>query len=357
MLQKNGEILMTYNYGDTQEKGRFCKITHEGLVDLFKTTVALRLPVFDGDNSYFTNRGVILADTCDGLPVTLYKFNCDGELLWDYHLNGIVRNSPVIYKDMVFIYDTILSQEKGLLTCINKNTGGLIWKHYFTGPIWTEPFIDTENETIIIGTHLTNELHILDLKGNVRKTIPNIGTCSGFSSSRSKPDILYTSLFGIDLEKKMSSKIVACNAELEPIWDYRPISGSAFKTPALDSSNNLYVKLNDNRLLSLDAEGKERWLINIIGFAGFSPLILQNDQILMISTKNNSGKYANIEPATTYLELFSPQGERIAESKISGMLVHATNIEDKVIVATSGVFGVKNHRTQPIVRIAFFNLL
>jgi outer membrane protein assembly factor BamB len=160
-ISKNGDVVLVYNEGDGiwNAGGRLAKIHNGEVTNFFKTSISLHMPVFDETgNIYFTTSGVIHAETQNGDPATLFKFNPGGELVWDYHMEGNVQDPPVFYQNSVFIYDILRSDRRGRLSRINKQTGDLIWKKDFEGPIWTEPLILPEQEAIILGLRYSRDL-------------------------------------------------------------------------------------------------------------------------------------------------------------------------------------------------------
>jgi hypothetical protein len=187
-----------------------------------------------------------------------------------------------------------------------------------------EPWIMKEKEQIIL-KYNPNILEVFDFDGNSVMTKKVKGLTSVIISEDNNDERLFATTV---------DSIAALDQDLNILWEYQPFNGLAGHTPVFDSAGNLYGIFHSRLLKSLDQHGIERWQNKVIGH-GYQPCILENDNILT-ATSRSSGLKDGEEMSSTWLELFSGSGEKLAYLELPGSIFHFASVNPgEVIVATN----------------------
>jgi hypothetical protein len=308
----NKELILAYNQSKNypfHEKGKLVKLSRKKIIEIFETKSYLWAPIIDNDDIYLTTAPVVRGDESE--KGILYKINSQNTLAWQRELDGEASSLPVVYQDSIFITDFVrarsLSPRKSGHIYRFRHNGDLLMKkpiyHFNT----IEPWILKKKEQIVLSFRKPSSLVVLDFKGNIKNE--KIGTSSGFSENN-KGDLFAT----------VSGSIVALDDALNIRWEYKPDFGFADMAPVSDSEGNLYSKISGNRLVSLDASGRERWITSLSGH-GYQPWILANGNVFSV-TSDTSRKGVKQEQFVSYIEIFSNQGEKLSSFKLPGDIFH-----------------------------------
>jgi hypothetical protein len=93
--------------------------------------------------------------------------------------------------------------------------------------------------------------------------------------------------------------------------------------------------LTGSRMVSLDSQGKERWIVEVTGYFGYWPIILPNGDILVITIQKSGKKAPQIE-SNTYLETFSPDGTKLLKYELPGYVINTMQDTDGTIFLNTG---------------------
>jgi outer membrane protein assembly factor BamB len=262
-----GSLLLTYNQEDKYNlnpKGHLAIIHDEDTEDIFRSDSMLQPPVVDDNGSiYIETTGYFRAETGRSDPATMYKFSPDHQLEWQYDFPGGARSLPVPYQDSVFVFDFIESAMSGRLNRIDKNNGKLIWRRDFDNCIWSDPWITPGKQQIVMGLCLSNKLLIMDMDGNIIRSIDTMGSGVGtVAFSEDKQGNFYASLGGT---------IQCFNQGMDEAWSYKPEIGVAIHAPVFDDNGFSYTLLNGARLAAIDTYGNELWVTKTGGLPVTAP--------------------------------------------------------------------------------------
>jgi hypothetical protein len=323
-LVNNNELVLAYNQENKHnihEKGYLVRVKQKEVKVIFKTKRMFWDPVMDGDDIYLVTVSVIQGEIAE--QGVIFKFGSENTLEWQYQLDGGANSLPVVWEDSVFITDFMEPTRSGHLYRISKN-GELILKKQIQSFNHFEPWILKNRKLIIVSFESPKVLQMLDFKGNIRleKSVSYLGTPLFSQNDRG------------DLFASINKAIVELDNNLDIVWEYKPENGFAYMAPVIDSEGNLFSLISGHRLVSIDPNGKERWVTDIFG-QGYQPCILNNGDIL-IATSNPTGKRAKEERNTTYIEIFSRDGEKILNYKLPGTIFHVVRDNNDTIYVATG---------------------
>jgi len=252
----------------------------------------------------------------------LVKISNSGEMLWRYKLKGSAHFIPVVWDNSIVIFDFIKDNRSGRLNRISQD-GQLIWEKPFQGFIWSEPLVLNNNKEMLVGFRIINKMFKISLNGEIllQKNVKDAGQIPFYQAENGD-------LFGC-----LHRSIVALDEGLNILWEYIPTYGVLDPAPVADLSGNLYAMMAGYWLLSLDAQGKKRWMAKTFGMHRTQPLVLEDGNILSISSeefKAKPGKEKNL----TLLEIFSPEGIRLYTHEVPGWVDHASLQNSMLSLAT-----------------------
>jgi hypothetical protein len=319
-------LVMKYSQQDEycfHTKSKIVKIDDGEINEIFETVNFLAIPSVDKNgNLYVCSHSYSRPDRNDDKS-TLLMINPEGKVVWEYLLDASCAIKPFIYQDTVLVYDFNGPEQYGNLYRINKN-GTLMWKKSFDGNALSEPIILKSGGQDSIFLHAFEKFFILDMNGDILKN-KKIG--------RPYVNGLYANEGG-DIYACINPNLLYLNMNLDIIWAYKPDIG--FVTyPSKDSLGNLYCMLTGSRMVSLDSQGKERWIAEVTGDFGYRPMILANGDILVITTQKSGKKAPQIEN-NTYLETFSPDGTKLLKYELPGYVINTTQDTDGTIFLNTG---------------------
>ena len=330
-------------------KSKIVKIDDGKITEIFETKFLLNQPSIDKNgNIYICSHDDYYPERKDNRD-TLLMINPEGKVVWEYLLDDTCSINPVIYHDSVLVYDfnhkavrfadagpidvtdpsrrkfvTYVEPESGHLYNINQD-GTLIWKKSFDGNAYNEPLILKRDGQDSIFLHAFDNYLILDMNGNTLQN-KKIG----------RPDV--NGLFANEeggIYACIHPNLLSLNMNLDIIWAYKPDIGFVTRRPNTDSHGNLYCGLQGSRMVSLDSHGKERWIAEVTGDFGYWPIILKNDDILMVTQQKNGKKPPQIED-NTYLEIFSAEGTKLLKCELPGYEIKTMQDTDGTIFLDTG---------------------
>jgi hypothetical protein len=130
---------------------------------------------------------------------------------------------------------------------------------------------------------------------------------------------------------------VALDNELNFLWEYKPEKGQIHTAPVFDSEGNIYVSLYGRRLVSLEPDGKERWIENV-GYHGSQPIIMDGDNIMIVTSTDNGNKSGE-EMNNSHLEIFSKTGKRLVDYTLPGNYIFTIKENDTLFVVLNSIRG------------------
>jgi len=324
-LLKNHSTLLAYNETDENghpTMGRLVKLTQGKIDNIFNTNRPLSSFVLDGKDIYLVSLGKFTATRVLEKAV-LFKISDYGVLKWTYQLMGTTGKVPVVYHDSIFIVDAMPLNGKGNLYRLNKN-GELLFKKPLEARASFEPYIFKDKEEILLCCGRLRELEILDFEGNVKKQ-KDINQTGSILFSQNEQEELFAAI---------DDSIVALDNELNVLWAYKPALGFAHEAPVFDSKGNSYSLLNMKRLVSLDHNGNERWMVHVSGH-GRQALIIEDD-IMIITSRPNENE-PETELSDSRIEIFTKNGEKLQEHLLPGSYVNAIKDNDTLFVITNSI--------------------
>ena len=315
-LVDNDELLFSYDLEDKYNlnaQGRLAKISRDKVTDIFCSKTPFWAPVLDDErNIYIPTSGSFDAMLGRKDPGTLYKLKLDGTLIWEYPFDRGLQSLPVPYKDSVFIYDFLENEQDGNLNRLTKD-GELIWKKNFKDNTWYDPYILEDTKQIVLGQQTAEKMLVLDMAGNVQFEKWMGHSWQQISFSRGNEGELYVCA---------GSTLYSFDTDFNTNWVYRPEIRWVPHAPVTDSNNYLYCLLTDMKLTSLDSRGQVRWIVNTAGDFGFQPMILNDGNILMVTVGQTGYRHLEIRN-TTFVEIFSTDGEKLLEYSVPGSFFDA----------------------------------
>jgi len=326
----NNEIILAYNHSynktpktPNEPEGKLVRIKRNDIQTIFETHDQLMSPVIDGDDIYVSTYSMVLdMDTGEATKGIMYKINSLNSIEWQHELEGEIRELPVIYQDSIFITDFSrvklrTSEKNSNLYRLNKK-GKLLSKTAFFGGMGG-PLIMKNREHFVFDSGKTKSIILMDIKGNIKKEIPATNPMLPLFSQE------YNGVFF----GAFNDAIVALDENLNIYWEYKPVKGFPAYAPVIEAQGNLYTYCNLSRLVSISPDGKERWIVDSPG-DGNQPCVLSDGNILTVKWDNIPAKPTE-EHEITYLNLFSPSGERIAYSELPGGSEQAVQSKDGTI--------------------------
>jgi len=325
-ISNSHDLILTYSQEDLgcfHINSKMAKIRDGKITEIFETKSFLRTPTIDeNDDLYVCTHGYDTDEVEN--KGTLFRINPDGKVVWEYLLDAVSTLNPVIYQDSVLVFDFSGKKQYGHLYRIGKN-GTLIWKKSFDGNSFCEPFILKINGQDSILLHAFDDYFILNMNGDTlqkkRLGRPMVGGLS-IDEQGNIYACIHPSLLSLD-------------NNMDIIWAYKPDVAFVAYRPIIDSHGNLHCMLQGNRMVSLNAHGKERWIATVTGYFGYSPLVLQDDDILMITIRKSRKRRPQIED-TTYLEIFSIDGIKHLKQELSGFIVDTVLSDNGTIFLSTG---------------------
>lgn len=291
-----------------KETGRVLSIAPNGEEQvIFEAGYHLKAPVIG-------KSGVIYVATTGGSETKpCYKLFClwpDGQMKWEYDFEDILFCRPVLDQEgNVYIVDYSRN-----LFCLN-NQGELKWVLRRKSGYWYGPVIDSRGQ-IYIGTNYEKTLMALDKGGNVLWEI-KIGDGRGmYPPVIDRDGVIYIT----------SNNLYAISWQGNVLWSYTPVKALVSHSPAMDEENNLYTNLTSGHLISLNREGRERWIVSLKGLPNCGPPVLDVQgncfQQSMIS---------DFDRSISWLEAFNPVGEKLWECTFKGMLSGTVIADDNLM--------------------------
>jgi hypothetical protein len=300
------DLTLSYSVEDKNGFHTYSKIiivTNGVITEIYENALFLGTPVVDKNGFIFICTYDYIQDGKEEKS-TLLKISPEGNVIWEYLLDAPVSLDPLLYQDSVLVFDFSGNEQIGHLHRINKN-GVLIWKATFDGNSFVEPQIFKLNGQDSLFLHALDEFFILDMDGKILKN-KRIGRPSHGLWINEAGNI-YVAQY---------PNLLCLNTNLEINWVYKPKIGFAIH-PSTDSKGFLYCTLTGHRMVSLDSNGKERWVAEVSGDYGHYPKILANSDILMVTEKKSGKKAPQIE-SNTYLEIFAIDGTKRLKHEFPG---------------------------------------
>ena len=305
-------------------KSKIIKIDDGNITEIYETKYFLAAPAVDKNGKiYICSHDYYYPERNDNRS-TLLLINPEGKVIWGYLLDDTCAINPVIYQDSVLVYDFDGPKQRGHLYRINEDST-LMWEKSFDGNAYNEPLILKRDGQDSILLHAFDNYLILDMNGNMLQN-KNIG----------RPDV--NGLFANEeggIYACIHPNLLSLNMNLDIIWAYKPDIGFVTRRPNTDSHGNLYCGLQGSRMVSLDSHGKERWIAEVTGDFGYWPIILKNDDILMVTQQKNGKKPPQIED-NTYLEIFSAEGTKLLKCELPGYEIKTMQDTDGTIFLDTG---------------------
>lgn len=324
-LLKNRAVLLACNVvnesGRSTGCGKLILVSKNKIENIFETNNRLWSYVLDGNYVYFVSFSEKTASRFAKKAI-LFKFNLSHVLEWKYRLNGTIGTLPVVSQDSIFIADYVSSIRRGNLYRLNKD-GNLIFEKQLEANAAFEPYIFEDRKELVLGCGKL--LEIIDFEGNVikQKEVNQIGT------------ILFSHNAKGELFAAINHSIVALDNNLNVLWEYKPEIGWADEAPVFDSEENSYSLLNMKRLVSLDCNGKERWMVPVSGH-GRWPLVISDDDVVIFTSSPGGGKSGD-ELSNTNIEIFSKDGEKLLEYGLPGSYVQAVVDNNTLFVVINSI--------------------
>jgi hypothetical protein len=309
------------------KKGLLAKIKSGIITNVFETTHYLGSPVCDEDGSICI--GTLGTDqdmVGNNEKCKLIKIDSNNIVSWKHEFNGKIRTIPIIIKDSIYIYDHIVSEKIGYLNRFDKN-GNLVWQKSFNGTIRAKPLILSDREQMLLILSPVGTLFVLDLDGNLLLEKQQGPWNPGINTfSRGNNGEIYACL---------NQVLMQLDEKLNAVWSYKPEKGFISSVTVADLHTNLYGKISGTRLVSLDPQGKERWIAEIWGDIACQPIILDNRDILTASSKFNGRADGDIQ-YSSFLEIFSPNGTKLFKYEILGTITDViVDADDNIYIASS----------------------
>jgi hypothetical protein len=316
-LTSSGELILGYNQEDEynfHKNAKLVSVKDGNIREIFETKERLWAPVLDeNENTYLATYDIDHRQINEG---TLSKIGNENKLLWQYPLKGRAESLPVVGWDSVVIFDFIGGARSGRVSRISID-GKLISEKSFKDFICYEPLIMKNNPRIISCFRGSRKLYLMDFDGNILVEKDDDG--AGITQTDNG-----------DIYACLHRGIVSLDENLNYLWEYMPPGGCSVNAPVVDKKGNIFNMLSGNSLLCLDPRGKERWISRTTEYIGYQPCILNDGNILMLTsgrTWNRKGK----EQSRTYFEIFSSQGENIFKYELPGFVFHSIVADDNTV--------------------------
>jgi outer membrane protein assembly factor BamB len=325
-ILKNDALLLTLNevknHAYSYKQGRMVCVSSYEVKQIFETDYFLGACTLDKEDIYLVSNEP-QSDDNNNKNNMIFKLNLNGKMKWQFQIDGKIRSFPFVTESGVFITHFDYSNMKGQLIKLDKN-GKLIFNQpleLFTA----HPIILNNKHKIVLSYIRSRMFEIRDFDGKIVKQIPTEATSGIFLSKNKKDD-----LFGV-----FNNSVLSFDEELNILWKYEPKKGFAITSPIFDLEGNLYGRMNHNRLLSLDSQGKERWIVSTSGDVGLS-MMLNNDNIILF-TDYFKAINSNEAQLTTVIEVFSASGEKLLEDNLLGGVYHAIPNNNSFYLVTNGL--------------------
>jgi hypothetical protein len=325
-LLDNGSILLAYNEtNDLYEtiRGKLINIRNGKISVVFDTNQTLWSHIDDGNDVYIASFGNEVKNRQKRKGI-IYQLSASSNIQWQYQLDEFISTLPVFLEDSIIVIDFNDSTGYENIYRISKN-GKLVWRKKFDGFTCSDPCILPGRNEFIRPVRGLNILEKWSLDGDIKKT-KSFKELSEVTLSLNDQGSVFAAV---------DKSIAALNDELEVIWKYKPEKGWADQAPVFDSYNNAYSILNMRRLVSLDHDGNEKWIVKLFGY-GKQPLVTDEGDIITLTTMPNSNP-DDLEQNTSKLELFSDSGEKLLEHEITGTCIYGKIHKDNIFVVTNGV--------------------
>jgi hypothetical protein len=328
-VTKNGDIIIGYNQesqNNLHEKGKIVRIIQGKIQDIFETNEHVRLPVLDeNENIYFTYSDRFFGMVGKTSKSTLVKIDHNNALIWEFPLKSQAQTVPVLDRDSLFLFDFTANEKHGWLSKINLD-GKLIWEKQFSGICWCEPLLLKNNQGIIIGFRFLKKMYLIDLSGKImlEKTENGDGGIITFSQDG------FGNIYGCP-----NGILIAYNKDLTEKWKYMVPEGYFFRAPVADDLGNLYICCGQ-RLISLEINGKEKWITKASGIEPGLPVVLGDGKILNTSCTQTSKK-TETPNFITYLDIFTSNGEKVTTYELSGTIIYSTLYHYHTIYAATEI--------------------
>jgi hypothetical protein len=325
-VTNEGDLILSYNQNRDyvfHRFGKLIRINQHKIKEFYKTKYRLWAPVLYNKEVYMVTQSTVRGMRVDrGI---LSKFNATDNLEWQFTMDGATESLPVVWKDSIFVTDSL--QVKGAKRKRNlyrlNNLGEMVFKRPIQDSSTFEPWIMKEKEQFIL-RYSPDILKVFDFSGNDVMMKKINGVASVIISDDKKERLFATTV----------DSIAALDQELNIRWEYRPFHGIAGNTPVFDSEGNLYAIFHPRLLKSLDQHGKERWQNTVMGY-GYQPCVLANN-IVLTATSRSRGHIDEQEMFSTWVELFSDSGAKLANMELAGSIFHCARVNPlEVIVATN----------------------
>lgn len=325
-ISNSQDIFLTYSQEDLgcfHISSKIVKIRDGKITEIFHTNNFLRTPTIDENDDIFICTHGYDTDEVENRG-TLLRINSYGKVIWEYHLDAVSTLNPIIYQDSIIVFDFSGKKQYGHLYRINKN-GTLIWKKSFDGNSFREPLILKIESQDYIVLHAFDDYFILNMNGDTlqRKELgrPHMGGLSISNKSR-----IYACIH---------PNLLLLDTNLDIVWTYKPEIGFVAYRPVIDSYGNMYCLLQGKRMVSLDPNGKQRWIVSLSGYSGYCPLILKNEEILMATIQKSGKRRPQIEDST-YLETFTIDGKKQIKQELPGFIVDTVLSDNGTIFLSTG---------------------
>ena len=128
----------------------------------------------------------------------------------------------------------------------------------------------------------------------------------------------------------MDGKLVVCKNDGAIEWEYE--NHGPIKPPSFDAFGNIYMNVTPFSIVSLTAEGKERWLIEFSTFTAYFTTVDKDNNILQICEEEKKNG------DSTFLNAFTMKGEQLWKYELEGIPQAAILGDDQLIYVITNRF-------------------
>ncbi|UCG70422.1 MAG: PQQ-binding-like beta-propeller repeat protein [Thermoplasmata archaeon] len=202
------------------------------------SSVYFSSPAVHNDKVFVGIMGLYNSSTLKwGAPYGLYCFNCDnGELLWNYSVNGSIGSSPTVVDDKV-----LFTSKNGYLFCLDVENGDLFWKKNIGSSV-SSPAV-WKNIILVGSGEMSGEggFYSLDMNGNMLWQFEPNGAVQ--SSPAIAGDLVY---FTTNVKDGTIYCLDNTNGEL--VWMYKPWPEEYIISSCAIVDGSMYVASDNGRL-------------------------------------------------------------------------------------------------------------
>ena len=296
---------------------------------IFSGNGVCEAPIIGGDGSIY----ISFSDRKD--ENLFYRLNSSGDVIWSLPFQDQVITKPVLDAEgniYLFAYRQSLTDVRGNFYSINPS-GKINWSIRQDSIIWFDPVI-TKKGIILYGSNVKKTLYAVNKQGQLLWK-KKIGQGHGSQGCIIDKDGIFYAvlqdgyLYAIDCE----------NGNV--LWKFRSAAGVMSGMPALSNQGYLFQIISSKHLLKIDKNAKEVWRTVINTSTFYSPIIDIDGRILCITI---SQEYPH---ARSWIEVFSPSGEKLWEYEMKGSVHCAQIINNKVYAITNFINYSKKKQDNP----------